>query len=63
MKAKYILAIGLFLLGIVGCSDFVNPLSSDPMEEVGSGTNESSSGTNESSSGTNESSSGTNESS
>ncbi|MFQ6676161.1 MAG: hypothetical protein ACE5LH_07425 [Fidelibacterota bacterium] len=63
MKAKIILAMGLLLFGLVGCSDFANPLSSDPTQEIQSGTNENSSGTNENSSGTNENSSGTNENS
>lgn len=63
MKARLILALGLFFIGIVGCSDFVNPLSSDPMEEIGSGTDQNSSGTDQNSSGTDQNSSGTDQNS
>ncbi|MFQ6675682.1 MAG: hypothetical protein ACE5LH_04970 [Fidelibacterota bacterium] len=54
MKGRIILALGLILSGIVGCSDLVDPLSSDPYREIASGSNENDSGSNENDSGSNE---------
>ena len=70
MKKKIILVLSLLLLGIMGCSDFANPLSSDETFQImdlsggnenGSGGNENGSGGNENGSGGNENGSGGNE--
>ena len=54
MKVKRTLTLLLFLLGMVACGDFTDPLSSDPHDIAVSGSNENNSGSNENNSGSNE---------
>lgn len=62
MKTKRILATGVFVLTLVGCSDFpTSPQMDDPFSVVGSGSNQNGSGANQNGSGGNQNGSGGNQ--
>lgn len=51
MKKKIILVLAVLLFGVVACSDVANPLSSDPSQEIGSGSSQNGSGSSQNGSG------------
>ena len=54
MKKRSILVLAVFLFGLIGCTDFTNPLSSEPSQVIGSGNSENGSGNSENGSGNSE---------
>ena len=58
MKKNIILVLSVLMLGIVGCSDFSNPLSSESSQIIGSGGSQNGSGGSQNGSGGSQNGSG-----